>query len=138
MIDIPKGLGDESETPPWLFEYWDRIFQFDRDVACTRKNALAPPVLSALEDDWGKRNWLNPPYSNPKPFLERASQEPTLTVALLKFDPSTTWWEFVREAKTTVLPIEKRVRFYYQGQPQRHVAPFPSAIVIFWPKMEMP
>jgi site-specific DNA-methyltransferase (adenine-specific) len=129
------SMSDEWETPPWLWNQLDEIFNFDFDACCTPKNMLAESFGDAL-GVWPLGNvFMNPPYSKPKKFLEaayKASLEGTTVVCLLKGDPSTTWWnEWVKD-KATVMWIPKRVRFYLNRLPGPHVANFPSVIAIYW------
>jgi len=135
-IKVPKGKGDEIETPPWLFKWLNDIFSFTHDAACTRRNALAEPIEDSLDQNWGLSNYLNPPYSNPAPFLAKAREEQLqgkLTVALVNGDPSTRWWQTYVEHQPWKLFIPFRVRHYYLGKPTADVARFPSAVVVFLP-----
>jgi len=127
-------LSDEWETPPWLWERLSSQFNFVWDVCSTPENNLVGGSINALEATWPKGVvYMNPPYSNVRPFLKRVVEEyRTTTVALLKGDPSTRWWNDYVKDKATLLWIPKRVRFYYQGKPGPHVANFPSVIAIYW------
>jgi phage N-6-adenine-methyltransferase len=129
-------ISDQWETPPWLWKQLNEIFNFDYDACCTNYNQLAPLFGDVLEKDWPLGNiFMNPPYSKPKEFLRRAyeaSLDGTTVVALIKGDPSTTWWnEWVKD-KATLIWLPKRVRFWYNGKPGEHVANFPSVVAIYW------
>ena len=141
-IAVPKGEGDNMETPPWLFERLNRAFSFTNDTACTETNALAPPVgRDCLTVVWGARNFLNPPYSNPGPFVAKAVEEQergNLTVALLKYDHSVVWWNTSVRNYATLYMIPFRVRFYYKGHPTRDTSNFPSVLAIYMPRIEKP
>jgi len=129
-------LSDEWETPPWLWERLNTVFRFNLDVCATKENRLTEDWLyNALVQDWDQINYMNPPYSNVRPYLTRAvdmAERGKTTVALIKGDPSTTWWNDLVKDKATLLWIPKRVRFYYKGQAGPHVANFPSVIAIYW------
>lgn len=84
--------------------------------------------------------FMNPPYSNPKPFIEKAytdALEHNITiVCLLKCDPSTRWWAVFwdYERNKPKLGVEvrflpKRLKFERNGIPASG-ANFPSVIVI--------
>lgn len=110
-------------TPQWavdgLFEWFisngfipkglDKL-----DVCASEKNAKCPYYIDAemdtLKTEWGDNQlcWLNPPYSNVKPFLEKAVAEThngNYTVALLKADCSTKWFKYAVENATAVMYI---------------------------------
>jgi site-specific DNA-methyltransferase (adenine-specific) len=130
------SLSDEWETPPWLFNQLDRVFHFDLDVCASQNNILtAGQPIDALQDEWGKINFMNPPYSKPARFLQFAyeySEYGKTTVALIKGDPSTRWWSNWVKDKATLIWIPKRLRFYLNGEPGPHSANFPSVIAIYW------
>jgi len=73
---------DEWSTPDDLYRALNAKYNFNVDLAATHENAkttvfLAKDTNDALDTDWlryGKRGWLNPPYSRPNipAFLTRA------------------------------------------------------------------
>lgn len=112
------------ETPEWLFNSLDSEFDFEVDLCATEHNTkcyqycddifegTVRPSLHAgtsLELNFADMitlryvhyfpnshvtAFMNPPYSNPKPFIEQAweySRRCTI-VCPLKVDPSTKWW----------------------------------------------
>lgn len=79
----PLEQRDEWQTPPhvfaWAVERWG---PFEIDLAATAANALCDRFLTrednALAHDWhalALRGWCNPPYSNVRPWIERAADE---------------------------------------------------------------
>lgn len=116
-------LSDNWQTPQALFdalnnggEYMGMEFDgfhFDIDLCATKENSkcvdfcddyLNNSVHISMFDDSGSwpldlnciKNaaFMNPPYSNPKPFIEKAWEDARFCriVALVKCDPSTQWW----------------------------------------------
>lgn len=101
---------DYWRTPIELFESLNAEFDFVADMASTDENALVPlhytEESDSLSFDWAEeinqffpsvRSWVwcNPPYSNPKPWVEKAleSQRNGLgVVLLLNADTSTEWF----------------------------------------------
>ena len=101
---------DNYYTPPWVFNALG--LQFDLDVASP---SIALPWIPAkkrftilddgLAQDWGGgKVWMNPPYSNPKPWINKFIQNhngvalvPTSTGAWML-----TLWE--SDAKWLCLP----------------------------------
>ena len=114
---------DEHLTPSWLkdglFAGW-----FD---PCPLWDS-SEPKFDGLKIDWAAdRIFVNPPYSNPRPWVEKAIEAARAgkTVAmLLKHDTSTRWYSRLHEAGAHFLAIIGRLAF--TGSP----APFPSVLVV--------
>jgi site-specific DNA-methyltransferase (adenine-specific) len=152
---------DKWETPEWLYDKLDREFGFDADLCADYFNNKAtrwfedylheelyvdyrdcPEAVARNEHwDWSDFNaaFINPPYSNPLPFIEKAYEDSKVCkiVALIKCDPSTKTWDVFWDYKNhcpkpgvEVRFLPKRLRFEYQGKPGKHAAAFPSAIII--------
>lgn len=92
-------LSDEWQTPQWLFDELNAEFDFTIDLCASRENRKCPLHLEDYlnTDVIALRNqssFMNPPYSNPKPFIEKAWADSWYCriVCLVKCDPSTRWW----------------------------------------------
>jgi hypothetical protein len=86
------------------------------------------PELDGLSIDWKDRTFINPPYSKPFPWIEKAIQESKKgkrIVLLLKMNSSTSWFKRLQESGATFLWINGRLRFH-TGKP----ANFPSMLVL--------
>ena len=115
---------DNWQTPQDLFEVLDgggfyqgiefKGFNFDIDLCATRENSKCNHLcwdflhsltgskdsncIGTIYDDVEvgliKTGFMNPPYSNPKPFIEKAWEHSKIMkiVCLVKCDPSTRWW----------------------------------------------
>lgn len=66
--------------------------------------------------------FVNPPYSDPAPWLQRAADHPGPVTCLVRVDPSASWWAYSEGFE--VILIGQRLRFGRAKQ----VAPFASAI----------
>jgi phage N-6-adenine-methyltransferase len=121
-----KRLRDQAATPAWLLDLMLLEFAPTLDVCASEKNASCSNFIdeetNSLVQNWrdfGGKNfcaWMNPPYSNPYPWCEKAYEETRApgfrVVALLKLDPSTKWWrEFVVKGCTEIRLLEKRIQF---------------------------
>lgn len=144
---------DLYETPPEVFEYAsDKYGPFDLDVCCeasTNKAGMyytAQDQQSSLDRSWSPvsqtKAWMNPPYSNPKPWVEKAlleaKQNKVCTVALLPADTSTKWFHLMLHNKNVHIEyLPKRVRFLHRGK--RSGSPkFGNVLVVFFPEIEFP
>ena len=86
------------------------------------------PIKVGLDIEWKDKTYVNPPYSKPLPWIEKAIEENKkgkTIVMLLRMDTSTRWFKSLQEAGATFLWINGRLRFN-TGKP----APFPSMLVI--------
>lgn len=113
-----RKISDEWQTPRDLFDVLDKGgeymgipfkgFHFGIDLCATQTNSKCKEwCIDYLKDrarlgdlsDAFERNliqaaFMNPPYSNPKPFIEKAWEDSKhcKIVCLVKCDPSTQWW----------------------------------------------
>lgn len=86
------------------------------------------PEINGLEIEWEDKTYVNPPYSKPLPWINKAIQENKKgkrIVMLLRMDTSTEWFKRLQEANAQFLWINKRLKF---GTGK--CAPFPSMLVI--------
>ena len=106
--------------------YHDALSDHPWDVAESIKRVIGVPVDA-------RAVWMNPPYSNPTPWVRRAAEEGRhiTVVGLLKADTSTNWWrEYVATCADEVWFLP---RLKHMGAPS--VANFPQAIVIWRPQI---
>lgn len=116
---------DEWATPADVYERLNTEFRFNFDP-CPLGGAI--DGTAPLFSDWrGKRAFVNPPYSNIRPFLERAV-DAELAVFLIPARTDTRWFHEI------VLPMAHEIRFI-RGRLKfgtaKSGAPFPSMVVIF-------
>ncbi len=113
-------MTDNYETDEWIMEIFKDWFD-----PCP----LNPdPDENGLTIDWKDRTFVNPPYSKPLNWVEKAIYENSKgkTIALLlRVDTSTQWFARLVEEKANILWINKRLK-HRTGKP----ANFPSMLVI--------
>lgn len=100
-----RGAGedvDDRGTPPEIFDPLHERFRFTIDAAASPHNAKLPrywtKAENGLEQNWlGERVWCNPPYSDIRPWVEKAhltSVYVRLTVMLLPANRcEQRWWQ---------------------------------------------
>ena len=133
MTRINRGLfttlrGD-WKTPRSLYQALDAEFHFDYDPCPVN------PKINGLESEWGNVNFVNPPYGREiTRWIQKGYQESLkkkTVVFLLPSRTDTRWWhDYIMEADE-IRFIRGRLKF---GD-QKGSAPFPSAIVIFRPRI---
>ena len=137
---VNKGLftsdSGEWETPKWLFDKWNKKYEFLVDVCATRNNRKCNfyynKAMNGLTQDWSKSNWMNPPYGrNIIDWVEKAHEEAikgNLTIALLPARTDTKWFHDYIYNKYEIEFLKGRLKF----SGSKNSAPFPSMIVIFY------
>lgn len=99
---------DEWCTPPELFKELDEVFNFFWDACCTKNNCLVKGQgievgYDYLQEDSSKYDYpgegsifINPPYSNPLPFIKKAWEDAKYfrVVCLVKHDHTTKWFNY--------------------------------------------
>ncbi|MDP8184380.1 phage N-6-adenine-methyltransferase [Phocoenobacter skyensis] len=116
---------DHYRTPPYFFNWLNLIYEFNVDGCAVEENALCHTwigsdnyhkdfltfdLMGFISDymDYPFRFFVNPPYSNIKPFVERAIElmkYGNTVVMLLPADKSTQWYKLIRDNATEVTDI---------------------------------
>ena len=140
---------DTWATPVWLFEYaQSRFGNFYLDVCAAHDSFKCQPYYTiednSLVQPWAYLNWCNPPYSNIRPWVEKAALETNLgnrTVMLLPADSSTQWFKLVWDMSSEILVINKRVQFVGATGSPKFASFFclisPEALNIDAPRVEL-
>ena len=99
---------DDCYTPKWIFDALG--LAFDLDVACPPEGPINVPATSwytaaddGLAQPWFGRVWMNPPYSNPTPWVKRWIDHGN-GVCLVPSSKSK-WWQSLWEAECAVVYI---------------------------------
>lgn len=128
MIKTVKN--DSVGTPKELFHELDEEFHFTFDPC----PFTLRPKWDGLRIEWGKNNFVNPPYSNIAAWLKKGVIElkkGKLSVFLITAKTNTLYWkEYVVPYASEVRFITERIKFngYKKG------FPLALSLVIFDPK----
>jgi site-specific DNA-methyltransferase (adenine-specific) len=120
-----SSLRLDWKTPKAVYQTLDAEFKFDHDPC--------PPKykVDGLQSDWGKSNFVNPPYGRELPkWVAKAYEEYNKGKTCVMLIPSRTdtkWWHDYCMKASEIRFIRGRLKF----DDQLSSAPFPSAIVIF-------
>lgn len=134
---------DLWETPQYIFDWLDKEFHFELDAACNSNNCKCLIGLTeesnSLTQPWqiyARSIWLNPPYSNPYPWVKKAYEESLkgcTVVCLLPADISTKWFHEWVIGKAEIRFIQGRISFD-SPTPGKYLAPkFGSMLAIYGP-----
>ena len=149
--DLMKSSKSGDHETPWdFYEQLNREFYFDLDVCASWQNTKHPTFYGyqkngdftdGLKEPWGHENadvvaYANPPYGKgirdwlAKAIHERDNNNVT-SVFLLPVRSDTSWYhEFVLAEASEIRFIRGRLKF----EGTESSAPFPSMIVIYYPK----
>lgn len=171
-----RPISSEWQTPQWLFDEISREHgPFDIDLCANKENSkcsvsYCKDYLNNVLSDEGKISeymsfidlvmcedvktaFMNPPYSNPKPFIKKAWEDSKYCkiVCLVKADPSTKWWAVFWEYKGRYcvdcrIPLKKTFQDWYCSDccvlytfddpdfHRKYSGPKPGCEVRFFPK----
>lgn len=130
---------DKWETPQWLFDKLNRIFNFDLDVCANEENHKCERYFTeednGLSKNWGGcKCWCNPPYGRQiahwvKKASETVEDDNSIVVLLLPARTDTGWFHdyILNNPRAHVVFLRGRLKF---GK-AKDGAPFPSMIVVF-------
>lgn len=121
---------DDRATDPVFFEALDKRFRFTLDVAASAQNTKCERFFDidkdGLSQDWnGERVWCNPPFSDVRPWVEKAwtSLCPVIVMLLPANRTEQKWWQELvepyRDRPGSPLTIEflpNRLRFIKFGR----------------------
>lgn len=143
---LTSSGNDEWETPHYLFNHYNKLYQFTLDPCCTKETAKCP-VYYTKEDNGLNKSWknekvfMNPPYSRGlmKQFIRKAyiesEENNALVLALIPSRTDTKYFHtYISKAKEIIF-LKGRLKFLLYGKPHQS-APFPSMIVI-WNKQPL-
>lgn len=112
-------MNDNYKTPNWLLQIFGDWFD-----PCPYNKYFE---VDGLKIDWEDKTYVNPPYSNPLPWIIKAIEENKKgkqIALLLKLDCSTKWFRLLIENNAHILFINERVKFNGKAPP------FPNALFI--------
>lgn len=114
-----ESIKDLWQTPQALFDNLNKEFNFNCDVAASQENTMCDQFIGEEHDSlgkhrWLKSNWCNPPYSDIKPWIEKAiteHQKGKTIVMLVPADTSVKWFKLAYESCNEVRFISGRLSF---------------------------
>lgn len=114
-------VSDRWYSPASLIHKARQVFngqQFDLDPAsCEMANIIvAAKRIYTIENDglskeWNGFTWLNPPYSDPSPFIEKFISDRCYGYILTNTDNGVQWWQTAYNACDAIALFKKRIRF---------------------------
>ena len=116
---------DNWKTPKWLMQVFNNFF----DPCPMDFNQPPHYPKDCLHQDWPQNCYVNPPYSNPLPFVLKAIEQHKksggVIILLLKLDTTTKWFKALADAGAHFLFFAERLHYS-----DKDSAPFPSVLAI--------
>ena len=116
--NTPANIKDLWQTPKSLFDKLNQEFSFICDVAASAENKLCEKYYgeksNALLNYWYKSNYVNPPYSNIGPWVDKAIEQHRqgkTIVMLIPSDTSVKWFKKAFDSCNEVRFISGRLSF---------------------------
>jgi hypothetical protein len=110
---------DDWNTPKWFMPLVSDLF--DR---------VPPNETDALTTEWTCDSYVNPPYSDPLPFIlkgiDQNKKHDIVVVFLLKLDTTTKWWLALENAGAHFLFFRERLHY----SESKESPPFSSVLAI--------
>ena len=106
-------MGDEWYSPAFVFNSLNTVF--DLDVCHPPRPTNVPCDMyytkedNSLEKDWHGFVWMNPPYSNPKPFVQKWLEHGD-GLALLPMAKSK-WFNELMESEASFVLLPSNMKF---------------------------
>lgn len=141
----PRECRDLAVTPWDVFHRIESLlgFRFVHDVCATAESAKCVSYYDdhALDVPWSSdftylsTLWMNPPYSKPYPWVEKANNESkfnVIVVGLLPVNTSVSWFaDHINGQANTIYFPTKRIKF---ERPDGTVMdrPFQSSMIVVW------
>ena len=120
-----RALKQDWRTPKKLYDELDKEFNFDFDPCPPN------PKQNGLIIEWGKRNYVNPPYSDVSKWIRKGVAESLkgkLVVFLTASRTDTRWFhDYALKYAKEIRFIKGRLKF----SGYKNSAPFPSCVIIF-------
>ena len=123
---IKTKESDQFPTDAWLLTCFKDWF----DPCPLNDN----PEIDGLQIAWKDKTYVNPPYSNPKPWVIKAiteAKQGKRIIMLLKHDSSTEWYRLLHEYGAEFVMFGRRLQ-HQTGKTSN----FPSVLVFLTKQLE--
>lgn len=110
-------LTDHAPSPKWILDFFKDCFD-----PCP-----SAPAFNGLKITWGKKNYVNPPYSTKIPWIKKAiieSKKGNKSFMLLPVDTSTKWFWDLIQPNFQIYFFSRRIELGNGHHPK-----FPSMII---------
>lgn len=138
-----KGKGNDLfETPQYIYDQLNRVFNFEEDVACSTENCKCPMGINqdSLNSIWGFRSFCNPPFSQKAEFIKKAVDQvekglcPVCVMILPLNCMDTKVWHQYIEGKYHYEILQGRISFIDPGTKQPRKGNNSGTVIVYFKK----
>lgn len=122
--NTPDAIKDSWSTPAEVIDFMvKRYGKYDLDAAASANNAVCEKFFdektNCLKRWWGSKKhvWLNPPFSNALPFVEKAAEQArngNQVDVLLNADSSTAWFRLAQMRAAEIIWIVADIDYHVE------------------------
>lgn len=124
-VNISRNRQDDVSTPLELYNAICRTFDVTHDPCPL--NGLENG-RDAMTEEWGEVNFVNPPFSNIKAFVERTLAVGKPTYMLVPVRTNTHYWrDYVYDNVTAIYFFVDKIKFTGYNRP----CPLPMCLLVF-------
>lgn len=122
ITNLENFNSDQHFTPKAIFEALNCVFDLD---VCGNSKAFVPAkrIIELPEDglvtEWKGLVWMNPPYSNPTPWVDKFIVH-NEGIALLPITRGR-WWDRVWNSEGVIVPSQYNFKFVRPDGVQRDI-----------------
>ena len=112
---------DYGTPPEFVWAVEERFGKIQFDLAASKSNALAPDFFckeqDSLKQDWHNLNgllWLNPPFGDIAPWVEKCSEESMVGAIIIMLTPASVgsnWFRYFVFQQAQVIFLNGRIKF---------------------------
>jgi len=148
----PEAERDLAQTPQWFVDVVEQHFgfKFELDACCLAATSKCEAFYSLVDHGvdslimpWGRYNWCNPPYSNIKPWVDKATAEAkkgNVSCLLIPNKPEVKYIQQCRKVADTMIGMPFRLNFlkpdgseFLDSEGKKQGPKFPVVLVLFTP-----
>ena len=138
---LPGGSSDDWYTPAWILQlvgrFWPEGIDLDpcwHPASLVKAKQTYTREQNGLAHRWTGKVWCNPPYSSPGDWVVKArasASKGAEVLQLLKFDPSTRWFQEIWRDAASIAVFRRRLQFISGNDAKPTSANFPSCVVLW-------
>ena len=131
---IPKSKSDKWMTPPEVYEPLNNEFHFEFDPCPITWNE---GDADGLEIEWGHSTFCNPPYSNVKSWIKKASEEhakgKTIVMLINAITDTKAFHEYIyNKPNVEIRFVKGRISFINPEEPTKRMPNVKASMIVIF------
>jgi phage N-6-adenine-methyltransferase len=131
---IPKSKSDKWMTPPEIYEPLNNEFHFELDPCPITWNIGDP---DGLQIEWSYSTFCNPPYSNVKDWIKKASEEhakgKTIVMLINAITDTKAFHEYIyNKPNVEIRFVKGRISFINPEEPTKRMPNVKASMIVIF------